>query len=527
MGAFFSLAMQSAGRQAAFRRAVVIQLLVVGTCAAVLLFRWKDARVFVGQLLLVAGIVQGAMLVGWRLTQMPKSQSLEFLLASPLRPARVFLAEAFVGLGRLALVLITGTPILVFLIHLGYLESIDLPVLTVMPFTWGAITGLGLTAWAYESIRVRTWCERILGLGILIYLGVGVLVGEKLQSWLGWLPPEVGRFLAHAIMAFHHRNPFGIMRAWMLDVSEDTLFHMLLLEGLALIVIVLLLGRSASRLREHFQERHYRPLTDLTGVERGDIGNRPLSWWAVRRVMEYSGRANLWLAGGFGVLYAAYTMAGPHWPSWLGKIVFVMFGKMGGIPVLTTAMVVLAAVPAAFQYGLWDSNTQDRCRRLELLLLTDLDAEDYWNAAAAAAWRRGRGYFFVALMLWFAGTWAGQFQPVQLAMAVSAGVILWGFYFVLGFRAFSRGLHSNGLGTFLTMAIPMFLYAFVQLQWLPLAALLPPGSVYLATSQPPIWWWLVGPTALGLATLMLARAGLAQCDDELHQWYEQHHGKKI
>ena len=64
---------------------------------------------------------------------------------------------------------------------------------------------------------------------------------------------------------------------------------------------------------------------------------------------------------------------------------------MGGIPVLATALVVLAAVPAAFQYGLWDSNTPDRCRRLELLLLTGLTARDYWEAAAAAAWRRGAG----------------------------------------------------------------------------------------------------------------------------------------
>ena len=81
---------------------------------------------------------------------------------------------------------------------------------------------------------------------------------------------------------------------------------------------------------------------------------------------------------------------------------------MGGVPGLATALVVLAAVPAAFQYGLWDSNTQDRCRRLELLLMTELGARDYWSAAAAAAWKRGRGYFFVALVLWLAGAIAGK-----------------------------------------------------------------------------------------------------------------------
>ena len=38
--------------------------------------------------------------------------------------------------------------------------------------------------------------------------------------------------------------------------------------------------------------------------------------------MEYSGRVNIWLAGGFGLLYAAYLLAGDHWPPWMGRVVF-------------------------------------------------------------------------------------------------------------------------------------------------------------------------------------------------------------
>src|SRR5205823_11813814 len=125
-----------------------------------------------------------------------------------------------------------------------------------------------------------------------------------------------------------------------------------------------------------------------SGGDRGRLGERPLSWWAVRRVTEYSGRINLWLAAGFGVVYALFTVAGPHWPAWLGRKAFEVFDDMGGIPGLSTALVVLSAVPAAFQYGLWDSNAQNRCRRLELLLLTHLDGSDYWHAAPAAAWWR-------------------------------------------------------------------------------------------------------------------------------------------
>ena len=144
------------------------------------------------------------------------------------------------------------------------------------------------------------------------------------------------------------------------------------------------------RLKGHFHDRHYRPMTDTRLAQTERIGERPLSWWAVRRVMEYSGRVNIWLAGGFGVVYAAYLVAGDHWPAWMGRMVFEIFEKMGGAPALVTGLVVLAAVPAAFQYGLWDSTVQDRCRRLELLLLTDLNGGDYWHASLAAAWRRGR-----------------------------------------------------------------------------------------------------------------------------------------
>src|SRR3954453_1464313 len=100
---FFVLAMAAPNRQWAFRRAVTFHVAL----AAVLSFalaRNPDALPVVGQLFLVAGIVEGATLVGWRLTQMPKSQALEFLLVSPVQPKRVFYAESAVGLARLALI---------------------------------------------------------------------------------------------------------------------------------------------------------------------------------------------------------------------------------------------------------------------------------------------------------------------------------------------------------------------------------------------------------------------------------------
>ena len=215
---------------------------------------------------------------------------------------------------------------------------------------------------------------------------------------------------------------------------------------MGLAAAALLLVRSAWRLKGHFHDLHYRPVLLEDGKRRTAPGDQPLSWWAVKRVTKYSGRINLWLAGGFAILYAIYVVFQADWPPWLGQSAFEMFDRLGGIPMLATALVLLAAVPAAFQYGLWDSNVHDRCRRLELLLLTDLDALSYWQAAAAAAWKRGKGYFVIALVLWTAGILSGQVTILQALAGLAAGMVLWALYFAVGFWAFTArtsGEHSR------------------------------------------------------------------------------------
>jgi hypothetical protein len=651
VGPFFRLAMLSLGRQVAFRRAVVVHLLALTAVATVTFGYGRPGQAILGQYLLIAGIVEGALLLGWRLTQLPKSKALEFLLASPLRARNVFVAEALVGLSRLALVTLAGFPILGLLVFAG-LEPGDLVALLVMPFTWGAITGLGLITWAYEPLAVRRWGERLILLLILVYLIVGVLAAERLGLWLDWLfPPDEANsrsvyagFLVRKIWeSVHHYSPFLVIQNWFQAPASATMADMVGLEAGALAVAGLLFWRAASRLKGHFHDRHYSPIVDsqyiaqmadrvpklrdadspiidpakpsapprpwqrllkrllrpvnllilatvgLSGAvyflpqearadwfnilvfsiggtvtaiglvlwrsagqpqetpssrlaeradpeprrpgqgaarDRGVIGNRPLAWWAVRRVTEYSGRVNLWLAGGFGVLYSAYILAGPHWPAWLGRMVFLIADATGGIPMLTTGLVVLAAAPAALQYGLWDSNAQDRCRRLELLLLTELNAGDYWEASTAAAWRRGRGYFYVALLLWGAGLLAGRLTAMQVAGALAAGVILWGLYFVLGFRAFSRGMQASGLGSLLTLGVPGLVIALAKTGSPVVAALLPPGSIYYAGEGSLGWQWAIGPAVGGVVTLVSARRALERCDADLRRWYDGNHGSK-
>src|SRR5437870_53148 len=96
---------------------------------------WKGnatSPVMLGEVLLIAGIIEGALLIGWRLTQCPKSQALEFLLVSAVRPSQILLGEALVGLVRLALVTLAGLPILVVLVENGSIKAGDVPTLLAM-----------------------------------------------------------------------------------------------------------------------------------------------------------------------------------------------------------------------------------------------------------------------------------------------------------------------------------------------------------------------------------------------------------
>src|SRR4051812_42834461 len=110
--------MLSPNRQRNFRTAVCMHVGLVTLVAAIVL-RDAGALPIAGQVLLIAGIVEGAVLIGWRLTQIPKSQALEFLLVSPIQPKRVFLAESAVGLARFALISFAGLPVLGLLVLAG------------------------------------------------------------------------------------------------------------------------------------------------------------------------------------------------------------------------------------------------------------------------------------------------------------------------------------------------------------------------------------------------------------------------
>ena len=524
---FFSLAMRAPTRQAAFRRAAVRHLVFVGAATAVA-FAASDRRRDAGVgLRLPRGRDRGGGALGWRMTQLPKSQALEFSLTSPVQPRRVFLGEALVGLGRLALVQIAGVPALFPLVIRGVLNPTDLLLLVSMPLVWGAVAGLGLTVWAYETRLVRRLGEMVALLGILVYLTVGVLAGEHLKAWLDTLPGAVSEPLFDAFKALHTYNPFAVMAFWfdpVFGVPVVARDRAVLVGGVGVALAGLMFLRGMGRLRGHFHDRHYRPITDTRAAQTERIGERPLSWWAVRRVMEYSGRVNIWLAGGFGVVYAAYLLAGDHWPTWMGRMVFDIFERMGGSPALVTGLAVLAAVPAAFQYGLWDSTVQDRCRRLELLLLTGLDGGDYWHASLSAAWRRGAdsdgGRSAVG--------GAGDLRPGDAGPGGGVGR-RGGHALVVLVCCRVRGVQQRDSGE-RARVTPDARAADDggrpdADRGAGAGRVDPAGGRLLGRStEPPSLGWLVGPLLIGIATVWLARRVAGRCEGHLRLWYDRNQG---
>ena len=101
---------------------------------------------------------------------------------------------------------------------------------------------------------------------MVVYLLVGVLAGENLRLWLTWLPDSARWWALEAFARAHTDNPFAVLQYWLgpqrsADVALDRAVG---LELLAVGAVGLVALRGAARLRGHFHDRHYRPLTEVT-----------------------------------------------------------------------------------------------------------------------------------------------------------------------------------------------------------------------------------------------------------------------
>ena len=173
-----------------------------------------------------------------------------------------------------------------------------------------------------------------------------------------------------------------------------------------------------------------------------------------------------------------------------------------GRPMLATGPgLSWSAVPAAFQYGLWDSTVRDRCRRLELLLLTDLDGGRYWHASLAAAVRAAGATFRRP------GAVAGDavLGPGRAGVAARGGRDRVGVLVVVGFRRPAAGCRRTASARCSTTG-PAAPGGWPGPPAPVLARRWPAGGGLAALTEPPSWRWLPGPLLAGLLTLAIALA---------------------
>ena len=329
-------------------------------------------------------------------------------------------------------------------------------------------------------------------------------------------------------MTLHHGNPFGVVRNWFtLREGPQAAWPLFVQVTIIAGVMMGLFGlRATFRLKGHFHDRHYKPLESDRIDQSEHIGERPLSWWAVRRVMEYSGRVNVWLAGGFCFLYSAYIIAGDHWPPWMGRLVFQIFESWGGAAVVATAMSVLAAVPGGLP--VW---------ALGLVHLRPLQA-----ARTAAALRPLRPRLLAGLArggvaarlrlphlrgdaLGLPGR-VGTGRVAQRAgrrdgRVATVGVFLRGWLSRLLDRASCERI---GFDPHSRLPSPDGAPHPRQLE--SLAAFLPTALCYLPLKSGLTETWLAGFAVTLAITISLTDRGLSHCDRELRAWYDANQGRK-
>jgi hypothetical protein len=537
---FFELAGRSPTRRKAFLQLAVVHVVCLGFVAVLGVWghsqrvelptaaRATTPRLveWLGWTLLVAGIVEGALVVGWRLTQLPKSRALEPLLLSPAPAWQTLLGEQLVGLVQLLWISLAGVPVLAFLVGRGYLPWEYAAAVWSLGFGWGVFTGVALAWWAYEPDAVRRWGERVILGGVAAFLLFFGIFSEHSRLWLARLPGDLGWHVERWLHWSNRNNPFDLVHRIALAVEPLADELSIMAIGLSLAILAMMV-RTSLRLKAHYLERNYRPRGVLAGAVRPPVGDRPIAWWAVKRVNEYPGKVNLYLAAGAAVLYATYLIVGDaNWPTTFGRQVFRVYEAAGGVAGFGTVLALLAAVPAAYQYGLWDSSIPERCKRLETYLPTKLNAFDYLHASLSASWNRGRGYFVTAVFLWLAAAAGGRLTLAALLVAVACALALFLLYFAIGFRAFASARGNTSLGFALTVVLPLAAWALGGNGFPSLAGLTPPGSVFFAISSGRIDRSALAAVAamIGVALYLLWQA-CRTFDGEIRTWYDRHLGR--
>ncbi|HUR52661.1 MAG TPA: hypothetical protein VMZ71_00890, partial [Gemmataceae bacterium] len=91
---------------------------------------------------------------------------------------------------------------------------------------------------------------------------------------------------------------------------------------------------------------------------------------------------------------------------------------------------------------------------------------------------------------------------------------------------FCTGNQASGIASFLTLGMPLVLFALLRANLDTLAAFVPTASAYLPLRDGLSLSWFAGLSLVAAASIGLTRRGLARCDDELRAWYDANQGRK-
>lgn len=487
--------------------------------------------------LLMAGLVTGGCLTGWRLAQFPKSRAAEFQLVTPSSDAQIILSQASAGLLRTLLVIATAAPFVFAAWGAGWIDVMQLGALCVVPVLAGTLAGALLAVVAYEPVWLRRLLERLVLASILVYLLLFGLLGSYFVPRLYAWKSDVGRSNAWANVQSLEAwiNPFRLMREIGDYPAADFAPRAVSVSIFLMTLILLCWWRLAVRLRTHYYEENYGAARHRrTGLFQ--LGSNPLSWWTARRVSRFKGNVNLYLAWATVGLYSCWMLYQQGWPNWLALNQLRLIESAGGEAMLAAACLHLALVPTAFLAGLWDSNMQERSGRLELLLTTPLAAQQFLLASLKAAWMRGRGYLLAAMVMWIATATAGRISWSSCVVLICLSLAYAALYFATAFAHFAKAVTdkavtSRGLlwAVFAPLAtVGLFLAGLPRL-----AALTPLGAVYIVATPQSGWASAYGLDANQMSSIVLAqitccfglaylitRKSLAGFDDEIRasQW---------
>jgi ABC-type transport system involved in multi-copper enzyme maturation permease subunit len=406
------------------------------------------------------------------ITEEKESRTLEFLLSTDLHNREIVLSLAVSRLANLALVILTGLPVLGLLQFLGGIDpNLVLAGFGVTALTMVSLTGLGIvvSVYAYHPrqaiLRTYGWAAAYLaasGAGWLLLLPV--LGWSSFPSSSGWTSPLT---VQDVVEWLNTGNPVALaVHLWLGVQAGNALDKLLpgalgkyaLFHGLATIVLV---AWAILRLRAVGLAAPPGPvrgaLPGTRGRRRRSVGGRPMLWKELfaepRLRLRSFGRITLGILvpvsflPALGIIY--YWFLGPAGANWREFGVLINLWVRGVGTLVACIMLLGVALRAAGSI----SGERER-QTLDGLVTTPLDP----NGILFAKWLGSiagprRAWLWLGL-IWCVGIFAGGLDFRAIPLLVVVWLVLAAFLASLGlwFSVVSRTSQRALLGTLLATA---------------------------------------------------------------------------